>query len=164
MSKVEGQGERGSDVVHGLEMGLGGRGIGWGWWGFRGEGSGWGPGGCVVIGFVEGLGIFFVCGLRWLLNGGLVRLLGKWEDRTVWVEQRTRMTGKSLIVVVDMAIEICGRQDALLIPKYKFWNGFRAPAANKQAEEQCIDHSTLGNELGNDITCRHSFRYANVKR
>ena len=34
------------------------------------------------------------------------------------------MTGRSLVVLSDLAIEIRDRRDGVLVPKYKFWNGF----------------------------------------
>lgn len=55
---------------------------------------------------------------------GLVGCCGKWEDRTVWVEQRTRTIGKSLIVVIDVARNIRDRGDSFLVFKYKLWIGF----------------------------------------
>ena len=50
--------------------------------------------------------------------------MGEWEDRRVWVEQRMRMIGKSLIGVIDVVAEIRGGQDGVLGPKYKLWDGF----------------------------------------
>ena len=34
------------------------------------------------------------------------------------------MSGKSLVVVLDVAMEMCGWQDGVLVPKYKLWNRF----------------------------------------